>query len=169
MNGLGMYFELASVAADPSPERLKGVSPDYGQFHIPDALTLLDKAVVALQRAVVYSPAVRAKLEAAAAGVAARRFADANGRLPESLESLVPDYLGAVPIDPFTGRALVFRPVDGGLLVYSVGWNFTDDSGFPNMITPPEGKDRANWKGDYDDTGFRLWEKPPAAPAPAAH
>ncbi len=49
---------------------------------------------------------------------------------PPELESLVPDYLDAVPLDPFTGDPLKYELTDGGFLLYSVGPNETDDGGF---------------------------------------
>jgi hypothetical protein len=53
-----------------------------------------------------------------------------QGRLLESLDALVPDYLGHVPDDLVTGKPLIYKPNDGGgFVLYSVGWNQTDDNG----------------------------------------
>jgi hypothetical protein len=47
--------------------------------------------------------------------------------VPESLESLVPEYLPAVPVDAFGGAPLRFnRP---NRVLYSIGGDFRDDSG----------------------------------------
>lgn len=54
-----------------------------------------------------------------------------NGRGPESLQELVPQYLRRVPSDPFTGRALIYRPQGTNWLLYSVGMDGVDDGGKP--------------------------------------
>lgn len=63
------------------------------------------------------------------AGLACKIYKNQNGRYPENLEALIPDVLDAVPIDPFTGRPLIFRLQDSGVLIYSVGSNERDDEG----------------------------------------
>jgi len=50
-----------------------------------------------------------------------------HGALPESLADLVPDYLPAVPLDDFDGKPLRYSREKK--LIYSVGWNLTDDGG----------------------------------------
>ena len=47
------------------------------------------------------------------------------------LEDLVPDVLPAVPLDPFTGQPLVYRPTADGPLLYSLGYDRRDDGGRP--------------------------------------
>ena len=49
--------------------------------------------------------------------------------LPASLDALVPAYLPAVPVDPFTGSAPVYKQANGAYLVYSVDANGADDGG----------------------------------------
>jgi hypothetical protein len=50
----------------------------------------------------------QARLRCAVAAVAAQRYRLANGRWPDDLAALVPNYLGAVPADPFNGKPLGF-------------------------------------------------------------
>lgn len=52
---------------------------------------------------------------------------DHGEQLPAALVDLVPAYFPAVPIDPFSGRSLVFKREAGGYATYSVGVNRTDD------------------------------------------
>ena len=61
--------------------------------------------------------------------VAAARYRAEKGRLPETLEVLVPDYLAAVPRDPFDGKTLRMVTRDGRLVFYSVGQDLKDDGG----------------------------------------
>lgn len=62
------------------------------------------------------------------ADFAVRLFQHNEGRLPESLAELCPRYLSAVPLDPFSGRALVYRRADDTYGLYSV-WRDGDDDG----------------------------------------
>ena len=52
-----------------------------------------------------------------------------KGGYPEKLEELVPKYMGAVPVDGFSGEALIYRKTEKGYVVYSVGVNRKDDGG----------------------------------------
>ena len=63
--------------------------------------------------------------------VAAARYRAEKGRLPETLETLVPDYLPAVPRDPFDGKPLRMVTRDGRLVFYSIGQDLKDDGGTP--------------------------------------
>lgn len=60
-----------------------------------------------------------------------------NGHLPETLGELVPQYLPAVPIDPFDGQPLRFHHLDKGYVVYSVGQDGHDNGG---RERPPDAK-----------------------------
>jgi hypothetical protein len=68
-------------------------------------------------------------IDTAHTAVAIERYRLREGRLPDRLESLVPDYLPAVPEDPYDGNPLRFRRVENGFIVYSVGEDLTDDGG----------------------------------------
>lgn len=63
------------------------------------------------------------------AGLACKIYKNKTGHYPEKLETLVPELLGKVPVDPFTGKPLIYRLQDGGVLIYSVGSNEKDDGG----------------------------------------
>jgi len=54
-----------------------------------------------------------------------------QGRFPQSLSELVPDYLEETPIDLFSGKEWIYRVSDDGqsLLTYSIGENRVDDNG----------------------------------------
>ena len=56
---------------------------------------------------------------------------DDQGRFPERLDELVPRYLTAVPLDPFSDSPFHYRAEKAGqgFVLYSVGWNEQDDSG----------------------------------------
>jgi len=67
------------------------------------------------------------RLAAVQAFLALRAYEVAEGSLPGSLSELVPDYLDAVPVDAFDGRALRFAP--DRRIVYSVGVDLSDAGG----------------------------------------
>jgi len=70
-----------------------------------------------------------AQLRAARAALAIQRYRLANDRLPDTLDDLVPDYLDAVPIDPFDGEQLRYKKLEVGFVVYSIGEDKDDDGG----------------------------------------
>jgi hypothetical protein len=58
------------------------------------------------------------------------RFKLANQSYPAALDELVPQYLEKIPSDLIGGEPLRYRRTDDGKFVlYSVGWNETDDGG----------------------------------------
>jgi hypothetical protein len=61
--------------------------------------------------------------------LALERYYLAQGRLADSVDVLVPEYLPSVPIDPFDGQALRFRRLDRGFVVYSIGEDLSNDEG----------------------------------------
>jgi hypothetical protein len=67
--------------------------------------------------------------------VALRRYHAANGKYPDHLSDLKPVYLKSVPIDPFGGKQLRYRSLNGGkvFLLYSIGPNLMDDKGKPGL------------------------------------
>ncbi|HKI68162.1 MAG TPA: hypothetical protein VKA67_01125, partial [Verrucomicrobiae bacterium] len=69
-------------------------------------------------------------VDAARVACALERYRLANGYLPEKLDSLVPRYLAKIPNDVIDGQPLRYRlDSDGNYVIYSVGWNQTDDGG----------------------------------------
>ena len=62
-----------------------------------------------------------ARTRAAAAAVAIERYRLKNGSVPEKLDQLVPEFLLAVPADPYDGQPLRYVTTVAGYTVYSVG------------------------------------------------
>ncbi|MEO0531334.1 MAG: hypothetical protein AAF266_12285 [Planctomycetota bacterium] len=65
------------------------------------------------------------------ADIAIRRFKSHKGGWPEKLDSLIPEYLSAVPVDPCSRRGEHLRYLlrDDSYLLYSVGPDGEDDHG----------------------------------------
>lgn len=81
-----------------------------------------------------------AKRRLAVAGIAVAGFQARNRRDPSSLNELVPEFLVELPLDPWDGKPLRMRRIDGGIAVYSVGENRVDDGGADDSdpIHPPD-------------------------------
>jgi hypothetical protein len=62
-----------------------------------------------------------------------------NGAYPQDLGALVPTCLDGIPSDLFTGKPLVYKPGEGGYVLYSLGMNGQDDGGVSS---------HASWDGD---------------------
>ncbi|MBP7705908.1 MAG: hypothetical protein KA243_01550 [Candidatus Aminicenantes bacterium] len=84
-------------------------------------------------------------------GLACRLYKSRTGHYPQTLDELVPGLLSEVPIDPFTGKPLVYRREGEGFIVYSLGSNEKDDGGrstynITQMVMPKD--DDWCWRED---------------------
>ncbi len=74
----------------------------------------------------------QATADQAALACALERCRLAEGRYPDQLQALVPRFLPQLPHDVINGQPLKYRRTDDGRFVlYSVGWNQTDEGGVP--------------------------------------
>lgn len=81
---------------------------------------------------VPFAGAVRrheAERNATRVAVAIERFRRSEGRLPATLDELVPRFFTVLPADPFNGLSLHYRVAAADYVVYSVGANGADDGG----------------------------------------
>jgi hypothetical protein len=96
-------------------------------------------------------------LDEASVACALERFRLAHGAYPDSLDALVPQFIAQLPHDVISGGPLHYqRTADGRFLLYSVGWNETDDHGL--VIKDPNGG-IDYYQGDW------VWPNP----APKSH
>lgn len=54
-----------------------------------------------------------------------------EGKGPGGLTQLVPRHLGSLPVDPFSGNPMVYRPMGTNWVLYSLGPDRVDDGGKP--------------------------------------
>ncbi len=109
--------------------------------------------------------------------IALRRHQLRHQRLPETLGTLVPDFLARVPEDPMDGKPLRYRPQpDGTFLLYSVGEDGIDQGGDATRRAPPSvsstvfvmssmGVDDSRWQQGLD----WIWPLPATAETLAEH
>jgi hypothetical protein len=83
----------------------------------------------------------------AALACALERYRLANGNFPEKLDPLVPRFISPLPNDVLSGEPYKYRRSDDGqFILYSVGWNESDDDGVPGKTLPVEFDER---QGDW--------------------
>jgi hypothetical protein len=69
-------------------------------------------------------------LDAAGIAIALEKYRQAHGEFPNALDALTPTFLPRLPHDVVTGQPLRYRLTDDGqYILYSVGWNQTDNGG----------------------------------------
>jgi len=91
-------------------------------------------------------------VDLARVAIALERYRLAHGEFPEALDALAPQFIAKVPHDVIGGQPLKYRrEASGQFVLYSVGWNETDDGGVVGLK-----KD-----GTVDmDTGDWVWRYP---------
>jgi hypothetical protein len=83
---------------------------------------------------------------------ALERYRLAHGVYPSSLDDLAPSFISEVPRDVINGEPYRYRLLpDGTYLLYSVGWNQTDEGGLVVTSLPPSADpdDSAQKHGDW--------------------
>lgn len=98
------------------------VSIDVGRqmvkLHVPTVDFALSSEISAI---------ARERLVVVGFALAAHRYE--QGDYPASLTELVPNVLDEVPLDPWSGRELIYRPTDDGYVLYSVNADLQDNGG----------------------------------------
>jgi hypothetical protein len=80
--------------------------------------------------------------------IALKRYQLKRGNYPPNLDSLVPEFLSTVPLDPVDGKPLRYHPnADGTFLLFSVGENGVDDGGNPSLEKGATGSH--NWQNPH--------------------
>lgn len=72
---------------------------------------------------------VRSVLRLLAADLAVRAYFIDHAEYPGQLADVVPEYLSAVPIDPYSGNPLIYRKQGISYVLYSLGPDGRDDGG----------------------------------------
>jgi hypothetical protein len=83
----------------------------------------------ALGNAIIREADGLAHIRNAHTAVAIERFRLMHRQLPDSLNNLVPQFLSAVPTDPFDGQPLHYHQLGKGYVIYSVGRDGHDNGG----------------------------------------
>jgi hypothetical protein len=113
---------LATLAADGGSRMSRGMLRNAVLGRLPN---------VAALSASPYPAGVNLAIRRiAAVTLAVERYRRAHqGRLPPALDAVVPQFLAAVPRDPFSRGPIVYKTSGDGYLVYSLDANKVDDGG----------------------------------------
>jgi hypothetical protein len=116
---------ISPAATHRADARVEADTKHPTQFNTVESLFLPSLGNAARRFASGQSSADMARV-----ALALERYRLAHGDHPESLDALAPQFLGKLPHDIINGQPLHYRPEPGGQFVlYSVGWNETDDDG----------------------------------------
>jgi hypothetical protein len=96
---------------------------------IPRHAVLTNLLAPALMKLVERSAEHRSRIEIVRVGLALKIYKSENGVYPENLDKLTPGILKEIPVDPCSGKSLVYRKSKDGFILYSVGTNLKDDNG----------------------------------------
>ncbi|MCH8218112.1 MAG: hypothetical protein IH892_15245 [Planctomycetes bacterium] len=125
INGIQASIEAAAL---PTHEALSRLSEIEKTQH--EKLGRMARSLnLGLSRVHVLFARSMAELRSAGTALAVERYRLANGRLPATLQDLVPTFIASVPVDPFDGQALRYQQLDPGYVVYSVGQDLADNQG----------------------------------------
>jgi hypothetical protein len=139
LRAMNEAVEIAKLPVDEQAPRYRPWRKEYGQVeNVGDALCFGGSEFPLLYG--------HAALRCAETAVAAERYRRKHGNWPPSLADLVPQYLSAVPRDPFDGKPLRYRKTDRGAIIYSL---YDDGNGADRDRLP----DAASSK----DVVFTLW------------
>ncbi len=133
---------VADLAALREQVRLPGQGRWYLMLRIRDPVGLLLAGSLAddAQHTILSALRRDAALRAMAVFLAVRAYEVEHGQPPEDLAQLVPEYLPAIPLDPYDGQPLRYlrRDVPGlppeAWAVYSIGENGGDDGGTARAV-----------------------------------
>jgi hypothetical protein len=100
-------------------------NPAKADFH-----SLISQGVISLSAVFDKTMRVEVAKQMTITAIALKRYQLKHGNYPADLNSLVPEFMSEVPLDPVDGQPLRYRPnADGTFLLYSVGENGKDDGG----------------------------------------
>ena len=109
-------------------------------------------AVTTLNTAAKRFAVNQVRVDLARVACALERYRLAHGSYPETLDALAPQFIAKVPHDIINGQPLHYRrEANGQFILYSVGWNETDDGG-QVVLTSGGSVDQKN--GDW------VWQYP---------
>ena len=126
---LAIYQSALEIARQPSaqsPSRAEQLMRSYDT----NATSEWGRGQVTWSKAFKASLEADARLAALHTSLAVESYRLAHsGKIPAGLPELVPDFLPAVPRDPFDGQPLRFKTLPRGYVIYSIGADGVDDGG----------------------------------------
>ncbi|HTR41000.1 MAG TPA: hypothetical protein VMH87_05245 [Pseudomonadales bacterium] len=124
---------------DPSTGTISPTKMDFAMHEIEKTLKrhspfllLARIAIPNFSKAMQVTAYNQTQVNEAQIACALERYHLAYGQYPDTLDALVPQFMQTIPHDVIGGGPLHYRRTDDGkFLLYSIGWNETDDGGQP--------------------------------------
>jgi hypothetical protein len=124
------FQQLLAARKARLPDRLKAVNAVCQRAGEDEKHLVLQVLLPGLTDAAAKEAGCLASLRLGLTGVALEQFRAAHdNRYPASLSQLTPQYLPAIPSDPFDGEPLRYLAKDLGYTLYSIGSDLKNDSG----------------------------------------
>lgn len=147
LRAIEFYDQLEAVAKMDPEKRLKEYQKIQEESKQLSVLFFITRMLVPAVNSIAMIDLRRiAQMDCAITALEVERYRLAEGRLPETLEALVPKFIEAVPIDPFDGKPLRYKRLEKGYTIYSIGEDGEDNGGVP------KGKVQNNEKYDWPFT-----------------
>lgn len=147
LRAIEFYDQLEAVAKMAPEKRLKEYQKIQEEAKQLSILFFITRTLVpAVNTIAMIDLRGIARMDCALTALEVERYRLAEGRLPETLEALVPKFIEAVPIDPFDGKPLRYMRLEKGYTIYSIGEDGEDNGGVP------KGKVQNNEKYDWPFT-----------------
>jgi hypothetical protein len=86
--------------------------------------------------------------------LAVQLFRNEHGRPPDRLDELTPNYFSQLPLDPWTGKRVIYRREGEAFVLYSTGPDGIDDGG-----RFPDNPNHWNTPGYDLDAGYDRWSQ----------
>ncbi len=137
-----------------SPESLRraNAAADAGLKHYSPYKIQAMMVFPAIGGAVKKFALIQSSIDMARVACALERYRLAHGEYPETLDVLAPQFIATLPHDIINGQPLHYRrEANGQFVLYSMGWNETDDGG-KAVLTKAGSVDR--------DQGDWVWQYP---------
>lgn len=140
---LESFEAMIAAAKTPLDDRLEAARSISG-FHdaLPGYCALSRLVVPDISFAIKANIRAGTQLRVARVGLAVERYRLTHGELPESLDDLVPEFIDAVPKDPFGDGPVKYKLLENGFMVYSIGVDEEDDGGKEQGWIEKNGKRR---------------------------
>jgi hypothetical protein len=157
-NDLNYYFSAMqsnmalSASGPPASLALTNPAYQYRELAIGRKLVWSATFLELLTHLVVKDATTQTRIRLAQVALAVERFRRVRGRLPESLTELAPEFIAAIPADPFDCAPLRYRRLEKGYLVSSIGADGHDDGGRERPKSPTL---------TYDEQKNRSFPQPP--------
>jgi hypothetical protein len=91
-----------------------------------------------------------ATLKVTSVALAVERYRLVHGEWPDDLAATAPQFLPAIPADPYDGKPVRYQRASDGVVIYSVGEDLVDNQGAPTNTA---------LRGKGEDITFQLWDK----------